>query len=85
MSAKDDGGPAYPGQEKDSWDGFSEHEGMSLRDHFAGLAMSGMLMGILGRFNDGSISAYKSGPCNQSIADRAYVMADAMLAERAKQ
>ena len=43
-------------------------EGISLRDHFAGLAMQGLLNG-----ND-----------MYSAATKAYYMADAMLAEREK-
>ena len=43
-------------------------EGISLRDHFAGLAMQGLLNG-----ND-----------MYSAATKAYYMADAMMAERSK-
>jgi len=49
------------------------HHGMTLRDHFAGLAMQGLLSSTTG--------AYKR---NDNIPVWAYQMADAMLAEREK-
>lgn len=49
-------------------------EGMTLRDWFAGQALSIMT----------AAPDYSRGPCNDAIATRAYVIADAMLAERAK-
>jgi hypothetical protein len=49
-------------------------EGISLRDHFAGLAMQGTLSAdIEGEWNDYSY-----------LANHAYQIADAMLAEREK-
>ena len=49
-------------------------EGISLRDHFAGLAMQGTLSAdIEGEWNDYSY-----------LANHAYQIADAMLAERGK-
>jgi hypothetical protein len=45
-------------------------EGISLRDHFAGLAMQGFL----------ALNKFKTA----LVVDMAYVMADAMLAERDK-
>jgi len=75
--------PAFP-LTLPSVDGDSNYyyHGMTLRDYFAAKAMQGMLTGTLGRFDDGTLSAYKSGKCNHVIADRAYVIADAMLKER---
>lgn len=55
----------------------------SLRDWFAGQAMAGMLNGSFGNLAGGP-SAYAKGACNSVVADRAYVLADAMLRERAK-
>ena len=43
---------------------------MTLRDHFAGLAMQACIA--------------KGAPFDLAIADKAYAMADAMLKERAK-
>jgi len=51
----------------------SKHGGMSLRDWFAGQALSGMLA-------DEGEAGYKA----QTAASRSYELADAMLAERAK-
>lgn len=55
---------------------------MTILDYFAGLAMQGMLTGTLGKFDDGTLSAYKAGSCNHVIADRAYTIAEAMLAKK---
>jgi hypothetical protein len=67
---KPDGGPAYPiyGQ-KSVADDIILSAGMSLRDYFAGQALSGM------NGAGGSFSA---------IAEWAYRYADAMIVERAK-
>lgn len=65
----DDGGPAFP-----IWND-SDFPGATLRDYFAVKAMQGMV----------SSSAYESGDWEQgSIAEQAYQMADAMIAERNK-
>ena len=50
-------------------------EGMTLRDWFAGQALAGMLA------SEAGIPPY----ANSWAAERAYQMADAMLAERAKE
>ena len=80
--SKNDGGPAYPSGE--SWistdlSGMetkhargSLHNGMSLREHFAGQALAGPCAGMMLVCSDGEIAA------------RAYAIADAMLAERDK-
>lgn len=57
----DDGGQAFP----------TTHDGMSLRDWFAGMALQGILSG------DWSDSA-------ESCVKKAYTAADMMIAERAK-
>jgi hypothetical protein len=93
-----DGGPAFPQEE---WSGYMTnydaeknltkysggHPGMSLRDHFAGLALQAI------------VSQAKINKCGDFVADdcllqhvnapryaaaTAYAFADAMLAERAK-
>ncbi len=48
--------------------------GMTLRDWFAGHAMAVMT----------AAPDYSKGPCNAAIAERAYIIADAMIAEREK-
>lgn len=81
--SKNDGGLAFPGTrtEKvadagygigDQWAEFS-HPGMTLRDYFAAKAMQGMLGG-----------QWPDSMDRPEIAKRAYLMADAMLAEREK-
>ena len=57
------GGPAFPR------DG-SNQLGMTLRDYFAGQALTGLL------------AADNSTGCAEFLADAAYVAADAMLIER---
>ena len=75
MKAINDGGTAFPcpvefdpNQQLVSHGSF----GMSLRDWFAGQALSSITVA----------SDYSKGPCNQAMADRAYCIADAMLAAR---
>jgi hypothetical protein len=67
MKEVDDGGPAFPLKEP----GWSDEYGMSLRDHFAGLALQGICA---------------SGPTGDStdakIACEAYNLADAMIKAR---
>lgn len=73
MSTPNDGGPAFPWREEDGAGGYNQHVGMSLRDWFAGQALEGILAEFFHHENEA-----------QSAAIRAYAMADAMLAERAK-
>ena len=78
MSAHNDGGPAFPGIALDGphppngWVRAAESPGMSLRDWFAGQALSGLLA-------DPEMNAPP-----EPVAKVAYSYADAMLAERAK-
>ena len=81
MAKPDDGGPAFPFVFKDLGAiGIPDvaRKGMSLRDWFAGMAMTGneALHCIHGDASDAGTAYY-------SIAKRAYIMADAMLEERA--
>lgn len=70
-----DGGPAFPSEERDANGQFRQHFGMTLRDYFAGQALNGML----GSRNGGSFIS----PTDQKIqADMAYGYADAMLKAR---
>ena len=82
MSIKDNGGPAFPMirdmRHNPDWD---HEEGMTLRDYFAAKAMQIMWdayhEGYCGLTNHDT-------PSNDVIAEGAYQLADAMLAERAK-
>lgn len=68
MSARDNGGPAFPTEDRHAY-----IHGMSLRDYFAAQAAAG---------NEGNIGA--NGWSAEKTAARAYKVADAMLAERMK-
>lgn len=71
-----DGGPAFPCEEEKitSFSGCPvtiQHSGMSLRDYFAAAALQGLIV---------STSYETAALC----AEDAYMLADTMLAERAK-
>lgn len=70
----DDGGPAFPQAETRST---SDH-GMTLRDYFAGQALAGLVQ----RMNADAVRKYRDGTHDGREAYIAYVIADAMLAER---
>ena len=75
MSA-DNGGPAFPANRDMAHNSNLDHEpGMTMRDYFAAKAMQAVLaqdgLCMAGRWRDG-------------VALGAYMMADAMLAARAK-
>lgn len=75
---RDDGGPAFPTTKPlDGWG--DPNRGMSLRDWFAGQALIGLLS---------ATSHPKSTGPSQEPAEvyalNAYILADAMLAERTK-
>lgn len=73
MSAPvNDGGPAHP-----TYTGSPDwhHQGMTLRDYFAGQALQGMMA------NQSLVDNFSSHP---SMAKEAFVLADAMLATREK-
>lgn len=78
---KNDGGPAFPLPEGKTWPGQDTH-GMSLRDYFAGEAVTHAAVYIQGWEND-TVQPHL-GVCAKNIARVAYAIADAMLAERAK-
>lgn len=76
----DDGGPAFPVNSKDVWNGISPAPGMTLRDYFASDAMKGWLA---------SFGEQDGHPADKPIgasrcARLSYALADAMLAERRK-
>ncbi len=79
--SKLDGGQAFPAMVYSASEsqiyGQTTHvpkDGMTLRDYFAAKAMAAMSYSY----------DYSTGPCNQGIAERAYHIADAMIAERSK-
>lgn len=77
MSEKPDGGPAFP---------FAvdakqlAHPGMTLRDHFAGQALTAAYHELARQVGEGDLAEF-GWP---DVAAAAYRIADAMLAERAK-
>ena len=70
-----DGGPAYPYPSTEIYE-----PGMSLRDHFAGQALEGIVDGPA--WKQGVQQMLTEASC---IATACYIVADAMLAERKKE
>lgn len=80
MSTKNDGGPAFARAESTSHVRYGDTEaqdGMSLRDYFASKAMQGFCANSSHMVTDGQ-HEFK----NAAVA--AYLLADAMIAERDK-
>lgn len=82
-----DGGPAFPTPDCSQWDGAMRTYGMSLRDYFAGIALQGLLAadglsGIHEKEHHGSVIRGPRWHEPESIANTAFELADAMLAER---
>ena len=78
MSNKETGGPAYPNSYT-----LPEYQGMTLRDHFAGLAMQAYMQVTLKQYpTPGADSTWVAGPSYESVANYAYQFADAMLEAR---
>lgn len=83
MSAKDDGGAAFPLflEERAHW-----NDGMSMRDYFAAAALQGLLSDI----SENIPCLDQSNPLPEQLkwsaykAQSAYRLADAMLKERMK-
>lgn len=67
-----DGGPAFPSENRPGVDA-----GMSLRDHFAGLAMQAMI-GAITQIDDAGIIRNRPS----SVAELAYLYAECMLEQR---
>lgn len=82
MSAKDNGGPAFPCLPPLGPDGTSAvgypyvTSGLSIRDYFAAKAMQALIMTPM---NDWPLPED-----TESVSEKAYLLADAMLKERAK-
>lgn len=64
---KETGGPAFP-DPQENWRG---EKGMTLRDHFAGLAMQAIVS-----------NSAEVNPAFDAVAEDAYMQADAMLKAR---
>ena len=77
MNKKNDGGPAFPCK---AYTGLMQ-EGMTLRDHFAGLAMQGRLAGDT-RWQELDFKPINGLDVIQNECVLAYRIADAMLAAR---
>jgi len=76
MSAPNDGGPAFPRDER-----YAGHNGMTLRDYFAAKAMQGVCASDDHCDEDGETFIYEDGYFSD-VATHAYAMADAMLKAR---
>ena len=73
--SKNTGGPAFPAMR---YEFGGEDDGMSLRDWFAGMAMQGLIASPRGTPNGADAT-------DTYYAEMAYIMADAMIAEREKE
>jgi hypothetical protein len=81
MSAKDNGGPAFPipGDQMDE-----SFNGMTLRDYFAAKAMQGLCAGYSSPDDSGGWPDGEDEAHFEIVADYAYKFADAMLKARAE-
>lgn len=91
MTTKDDGGPAFPSTTTDLAFATTEIRwplyGMSLRDWFAGQALTGVIRDVRAEMQAMGEWTDLGEPDTDGallIAEQCYAMADAMLAERAK-
>ena len=81
---KNDGGPAFPfsyltGTDSIGNENWNVSHGMSLRDHFAGEALSVIIGRLSHPLTDAEL-LYQA----EHVASHAYKYADAMIAERSK-
>lgn len=87
MSAPTDGGPAFPLAGSNDYS-YPPQDGMTLRDWFAGMALTGELASLAGEacVEATAKAAIRAGrtACEQ-VAANCYEMADAMLAARGKE
>ena len=70
-----DGGPSFPYRETENSGQYWHHYGMTLRDYFAGQALTNVDLRI-------TMSDLDDTPSPRAIANYMYVIADAMLAAR---
>ena len=78
MTETNNGGPAFPGCVRNSAKKLTRHPGMTLRDYFAGQALTG----IMGPNYDWFTSGTEKGSRTHEAASFAYSLADAMIAAR---
>lgn len=82
-----DGGPAFPIGHPDcstAGQSIKEAQGMTLRDHFAGLALQGILISSTTKTTASKMTIVEM--LDRDVAAMAaYQFADAMIAERSKQ
>lgn len=86
MSAtRDDGGSAFPGFQPSEGSSFVYADGgMTLRDWFAGQALSGICSDERNMSAMTRVAEAEGLDLTQYVSSSAYEMADAMLAERSK-
>jgi hypothetical protein len=79
MSTPNDGGPAFPVIETPEF--YAKHQGMTLRDWFAGKVMSGRCANatLLSNFENEGLPGERLPAV---LAKQAYMIADAMLEAR---
>lgn len=76
---KETGGPAFPTENARQTGNTTWHyEGMTLRDYFAAKAMQGLIAGHFSHYG------HENYWLRDGIAQEAYEVADAMIAERNK-
>lgn len=85
--SKPTGGPAFPMQPVSNANGEIQwgYDGMTLRDYFAAQAMQAIYGGPGARMVADRDERYDETNWAEVVASNAYEMADAMIAERAKQ
>ena len=81
MPQVNDGGPAFPRAQGEHEHGEATQEGMSLRDHYAGVSLP-TAIAETGTWTHGSILDKGHKTWEAAAASMAYGFADAMLAER---
>lgn len=83
MSATiNDGGPVHP-TDSDNYGPKYSGPGISVRDHFAGLALQGLCANSGGPFQASARQGWAMANCHEAdIASVAYALADAMLHAR---
>ena len=67
----------------ESWTAQDGQTGLTKRQWYAGMAMQGLCVGCAGMLGE-NFSAYAKGHCDAIISQRAFVLADAMIAEGEK-
>ncbi len=71
---------AFPTTEANWLNENARTEGMTLRDHFAGLAMQALIR----RYDGKAFGGGSQAPEHIDLAEQAYFLADHMLAQRSK-